>query len=98
MTLREIIAGLEAYDDQSVICMRRPWGGDAECRVERLDESLAIPTRASEEGFDYFLETSVAAEVLGALGSRPASVDDKIALLVFYAQNDAYPDWVYGGE
>ena len=28
-------------------------------------------------------------------GSRSASTQDKVRLLVHYAENDAYPAWVY---
>jgi hypothetical protein len=33
--------------------------------------------------------------VLGVFGEKPPSQEEKIALLVYYADNDAYPDWVY---
>ena len=48
------------------------------------------------DGHKYFLEASVARDVMDVLRSRPtpSSTDDACNLLIHYAENDAYPDWV----
>ena len=59
------------------------------------DESLKVPEDVKISGFDYFLEVSVALEVLESLEGKPSSLDDKLRLLIYYAENDSYPDYIY---
>ena len=54
-----------------------------------------MPSYITTLGFEYFLKVHVAKEVLEVLSGRKASKDEKLRLLIFYAENDAYPDWVY---
>jgi hypothetical protein len=46
-------------------------------------------------GLDYFLEGSVAKEVLGVLSNRNTTADERRELLMYYAEHDAYPTWAY---
>jgi hypothetical protein len=34
-------------------------------------------------------------KVLGVVTSHPPSLDEKLRLLLHYAEHDAYPDWVH---
>jgi len=43
----------------------------------------------------HFLEVDVANEVLEAIANRQASPADRCDLLIYYAENDAYPNWIY---
>jgi len=54
-----------------------------------------VPSDLTTLGLEYFLEVHVAKEVLEVLSGRKASKDEKLRLLIFYAENDAYPDWVF---
>jgi hypothetical protein len=56
---------------------------------------MKVPQEVRAAGYEYFLEIHVAKEVLAVLGSRQAAPDDQVRLLMFYAENDAYPDWAY---
>jgi|SRR6478609_4750837 len=95
MLLRELIAELETLDDDQIVCVMRPWTSDAEARLTPADERVSVPVEVKDAGFDYFLEVHVAKEVVGVFGDKPASVDEKVRLLLDYAATDAYPDWVY---
>lgn len=94
MQLRELVANLEQIDKNQVIYVVQPWGSGAEARL-LPDDDVAVPDDVKRAGFAYFLEVHVAKEVLLVFEEKPASVDEKVRLLLDYAENDAYPDWVY---
>jgi hypothetical protein len=56
---------------------------------------LNVPEGIRGEGFEYFLEVSVAMDVLEVLKGKPVSNQDKTKLLLHYAEDDVYPDWVH---
>ena len=93
--LSELVASLEQIDHEQIICVMRPWTPDAEARLTPPDDDLGVPDEVKAAGFVYFLEVHVAKEVLGVFDEKPASVDEQVRLLLAYAENDAYPDWVY---
>ncbi len=100
-SLRDVVLWLggASQDELSMrtICLRGPWSCDSEALIVPLDEEGRLPADAQANGYKYFLEASVAREVLDVLQSRPtpSSSADACRLLVHYAENDAYPDWVY---
>jgi len=79
------------------IFARKPWTIDAEAKVVPLDDESRAPSEAVA-GMEYFLEASVAREVLEGLAARPSGTSSAAGckLLIYYAENDAYPEWVYG--
>jgi hypothetical protein len=97
-TLRDVVNWLETAEESEVsmktICLRTPWTADAEARVVELDEESRLPPDALSDGLKYFLETEVALEVLDGMRNRRAiSTEDACHLLLYYAENDAYPEW-----
>jgi hypothetical protein len=95
MNMSEVVEQIETVDVDSAICAKKPWNQDSECVVVELDDTLAVPADVEAAGFAYFLEVHVAREVLQVFGDRRPSMVEKVRLLVHYADNDAYPDWVY---
>ena len=95
VTLDETIRQLATLDEDAILCVRQPWEPSAECVIVAPDENLAVPKHIKDAGLAYFLEVHVAREVLGVFGEKPHSHDEKIRLLIHYAEHDAYPDWVY---
>jgi hypothetical protein len=93
-----ILAGaidqLDTLDEDSTIFVRRPWSAVAEARVSPLDEDSRVPAAVKEGGFEYFLEVHVAREVLEDCDSRSLTREERIRLLLYYAENDAYPEWL----
>jgi|GEM_PF-1375518 len=100
-SLRDVVMRLQGADENELsmktICVDEPWTAQAEARVVQLDEESRLPADTQAGGHKYFLEASVAREVLDVLRSRPtkSSTEDACKLLIHYAENDAYPDWVY---
>ena len=96
--LQELIANLEQLDDAYIICAMKPWSPDASAQLALPDENEAVPDDVKLCGFSYFLEVYIAKEVLEVFAEKPPSVDEKVRLLIEYAENDAYPAWVYERE
>ena len=97
-TLRDVVQWLERVEESELsmktICLRPPWTADSEARVVEVDEGGRIPPVTLSDGLKYFLETDVAVEVLDWLRNRRAiSTEDACHLLLYYAENDAYPEW-----
>lgn len=95
MTLDETVRQLDSLDKDAILCIRRPWTHHAECVVTAPDEDLGVPSHVKDAGFVYFLEVHVAHEVLGVFGAKPPTHEERVRLLIDYAENDAYPEWVY---
>ncbi|MFN4117268.1 hypothetical protein [Acidovorax sp.] len=97
MQLTQIIASLNSFDDELCIVARRPWTAEAEARLVPLGDDGRIPAAALAEGYEYFLEVGVAIdEVIGEL--QGLSAEQRVALCIFYAENDAYPEWLNQAE
>ena len=100
-TLRDVAKWLEGLKEREAwsktICLRAPWTADSEARVVVVDEEGRIPPDALSDGFEYFLEASVALEVLEVPRHRQTkpTTEDACRLLIYYAENDAHPDWAY---
>lgn len=94
MKLSEVIAKLESLDNQQCIVAKRPWSAEAEADLVKLTKDYRIPAATLSAGYEYFLEVSVALEdVLSGLGPRLTS-EQRVEAVVFYAENDAYPEWL----
>jgi hypothetical protein len=95
VTLDEAVKQLDILDEDAILCVRQPWAPSAECVVVAPDENFAVPKHIKGAGLAYFLEVHVAREVLGVFGKKSPTHEEKVRLLIHYAENDAYPDWVY---
>jgi hypothetical protein len=95
VTLEEAVKQLDCLDEDAILSVRRPWSPAAECVVTPPAENLGVPAYVKEAGFDYFLEVQVAHEVLGVFEDKPPTDEEKLRVLIHYAENDAYPEWVY---
>jgi hypothetical protein len=92
MTLHDVVQRLDELDDEDIIYVRRPWTSDADCTVTRYGRATGT---SSGDGMEYFLEASTAREALAVFGGRATSLEERLRLLIYYAENDAFPDWVY---
>lgn len=97
-TLGDVVKWLEGAEESEVsmktICLRAPWADDAEARAVDQDEQGRPSSDALSDGLKYFLETSVAIEVLEVLRDQAtkSTTGDACRLLLYYAENDAYPE------
>lgn len=94
MTLSDIVADLKSLDDELCIIAKRPWTGASEAHVVHLTDDFRVPAENLSAGFEYFLEVSVArGDVLDGIEHR-LSAEQRLAAIIFYAENDAYPEWL----
>lgn len=94
MKLVEAIQQMSELDRDHTIFVRRPWTPDAECLVRPLEPDGGIPKATKAAGYDYFLELEGCFEVLEAFGDYQPTLDEKVRVILYYAENDAWPDWV----
>ncbi len=93
MKLADIVIGLETADDSLCIVAKRPWAGDSEAKLVCFTEDFRIPEEALSGGYEYFLEVSVTRdEVLS--GPVALSNEQRITAVIYYAENDAFPEWL----
>jgi hypothetical protein len=93
LNLALIIANLSSGDMRTIVA-KRPWTASSEARLVSLTAEGRVPSDVLSEGFEYFLEVDIALdEVLAELASS-LSPAQRIAAVVFYAENDAYPEWL----
>ena len=91
-TLREIIANLDAFDDQLTIYARTPWTPESEAMVEREPDEGGLPEGARNSGMSYFLEVFLARDFLSSWAAalpQPPSLDQRCDRLAQYALYDA---------
>jgi hypothetical protein len=93
--LVEIVDSLEMLDVEHCIFARKPWSTDTFATVGPLIDDFRVPAEVADEGFEYFLEVHVATEILEVFGTRQPNLQERRNLILYYAENDAYPDWVY---
>ena len=93
MQLIDAIRKLDEADDK-IICARRPWRADSDvCLVS--DVLSKVPERVIRDGYEYFLEGAILREILDTPEAERCSEHEKVNLIIFYAENDAYPPWIY---
>jgi hypothetical protein len=95
VTLGEVLARVEEFSEEETVFSRRPWRFDEDAILVRMDEEGRIPSSTTAAGWDYFLEVTVAKEVLEVFEGAPPTPGERRNLLLFYGENDAFPDWVY---
>lgn len=93
MRLAEIVAGLESYDDSLCIVVKRPWTGDAEAKLVGFTEDFRIPEELRFAGYEYFLEVSTALDEILS-GPVVLSTERRLAAVIYYAEYDAFPEWL----
>lgn len=81
-------------DDDLVIFAKRPWNLKSNCVIDKLDSDYRIPLSISNDGFEYFLEYSIVEELNEIKKEMLIDESKFISLVIFYAENDAYPEWV----
>lgn len=94
LTLAEVVTRLEDLDNDLVIYITAgsDWNESSDVVVTVEPDDGSIPANA--EGMEYFLEVSVAKNVLDVWqqwrGDREPTLADKCKAIVHYAMNDAY--------
>jgi hypothetical protein len=95
MKLQDLLDKASQLGDDEVIFASKPWSLDAEAIAGVFDKDFRVPDSIKERNLEYFLEASVAKDVLEVFGNIKPTAEQARAVLLFYAENDAYPQWVY---
>lgn len=95
MNLGALLDQVREMDDSMCIFAKKPWAPNSEAEVVPLGKDYQTPPNIAAQGLDYFLEIHIAKEVLDVFGEHSPTKDEQRNLLIYYAENDAYPVWVY---
>ena len=94
MYLRNIIASIDDSSRHLCIVAKQPWSGSSEAKLVELTANFGVPSADLEQGYEYFLEVSVALEeVIGGPGVLLTN-EQRLEAVLYYAQNDAFPAWL----
>ncbi|MDC7789668.1 hypothetical protein PQJ75_08950 [Rhodoplanes sp. TEM] len=85
----------EGLEDDLCIFAKKPWTATSAAITAALEEDSKPPEDLLEKGYSYFLEVHAAKEALEAFGGRSPTKLEKRDLLIFYAENDAFPEWMH---
>jgi hypothetical protein len=87
LKLRDVVERIESFDDELTIYAAPTWSPDSTVVVTKEPESGGVPSEAASEGLQYFLEISIAKEVLDGL--QGLHLDARTKRLIQYAITDA---------
>ncbi len=94
MKLSQAIETVINADDSSVVFAEKPWQFDSNAIIDNLDENYRVPQHIHDAGFEYFLESELIHELAEIKTEKNFSLEKLIELIIYYAEYDAYPDWV----
>ena len=80
--------------ESATICARRPWTADSDVYLVAVGTSK-IPEQVVGNGYEYFIEGWILRDVLEIPETKRYSERQKADLIIFYAENDAYPPWIF---
>lgn len=92
MILLDVIRDLETFENEGIICARKPWTENSEAIVVIEPQARRLPAEAEKLGMDYFLDVFIARDFLedwkANLDIEP-TLQQKCARLIKYAITDA---------
>lgn len=95
MKLDEVIEDMIRKNDvNNVVFAKKPWGFESEAIIGALDVNDRVPQPIKDAGYEYFLEGEIINELRQAIASKGFGSLELIECVIYYAENDAYPEWV----
>lgn len=94
MNLKNILNNIDSIDEDTTIFAKKPWAENSDVFLKK-NHGTYLDNELKAKGYEYFLEVFVIKEALEVFGNRKISPDEKFKFIVFYAENDAYPEWVH---
>lgn len=92
MKLREILIDSDGLGEYDVVYAKRPWSLDSTAYVERYEENeTVVRVLKNDASFEYFLEASLIKDIRGQAEDAGRSQQEVLDILVYYAENDAFP-------
>jgi hypothetical protein len=96
MTLAEALDRIQSLGDEDIVFAVRPWTLGTEAAIGLLDDEYGVPQAYKDRKLEYFLEASLAKELLADFHDRGFTKDQRRDFLVYYAEHDAFPSWADG--
>ncbi|MEO7253783.1 MAG: hypothetical protein ABIZ64_06005 [Casimicrobium sp.] len=93
MTLFEAMALLQDMDDEVTVFAVRPWTRNSAAMFGALTEDCRVPTELKAAGLTYFLEATVAKEIIDDRTRSLLSTEQIAEMLLYYGEFDGFPDW-----
>lgn len=93
MKLETMIGLIKEIPSDLVICAVQPWTKDSWCILTGLTSQGGIPEEIKQTKYEYFLEISVAREIMVVVGGCEIPPNRLTEFLIHYAANDGFPDW-----
>lgn len=94
MMLSQAIETIIDADDSSVVFAEKPWQFDSNAIIDNLDGNYRVPQHIRDAGLEYFLESELIHELAEIKSEKNFSLEKLIELIIYYAEFDAYPDWL----
>ena len=96
MKLGRMLAAIHELDGNATIMATLPWDSESEAILVQSDPEGRLAGEAAHEarGYRYFLEVSVALEVLEVFAGRSPTQAQVQDTIIHYAGYDCWPDWV----
>lgn len=87
----ELTSRIHQLDPEQTIYAKAPWQTESEAVISAEAQGLPVPEQLARQGFSYFLEVSVAGEVIPDLSHVQPSftLEQWCERLIRYAENDA---------
>jgi hypothetical protein len=95
MLLRDVLNEIGCLNPADTLYVQQPWSLDSVTLVLATGSTRDELYEAKKSGFAYFLEVFAIREVLEGDEAEALANERKIALLIHYATEDAYPDWLF---
>lgn len=91
MKLMDMTSRIHQLDPEQTIYAKAPWRTDSDAVVAVEEQGVLVPAQLARQGFSYFLEVSVASEVVPDLSHVQPSftLEQWCERLICYAENDA---------
>ncbi len=92
-TLRGLVRKLDELDKDGTIYVVEPWSPGSRAIVVTNQDGTTQPRTVDGVEYAYFLEVDLACDTRDDVraGRGPARGDRFLAVLIYYAKNDAYP-------
>lgn len=94
LALIELVRSLYLYDPDDTVYAKKPWNVDSICILDSTPVHSPSPESLVNQGYEYFLEVRSMIELVLQSVKYSLNLDQLVRLIVHYAENDSYPDWL----
>jgi hypothetical protein len=89
--LGELLIRSKEMSDGDVVYAIRPWSLNSDACVVKYQSDEIVVRLLSGTSFEYFLEAPLIKDILGQLEDAHKPTLEALKILLYYAENDAFP-------